>query len=211
MAVANRDNSVESITQRGRIVGEWERGVPTRDIAISIGVSTRTVLRWISRWWEEGTLANRRRIGRHRVTTPQQDQQILAVSTANHMKASLAITEELPLPCTAQTTRRRLREHSISCHVPAVKEHLEEWHRGICLGFALQHLPEDFEIWKNMIFSDGTYFTSVEARARHVWCRIGTRYDANNIQERARSGRVEVATVTSSEKTLLDRTRDSVP
>ncbi|XP_068205298.1 uncharacterized protein [Palaemon carinicauda] len=139
MAVVNKGNSVESITQRGRIVGEWKLGVPTRDIAISIGVlSTRTVQRWILRWREEGTLANRRRIGRPRVTTPQQDQQILAVSTANPMKASVAITKKLHLPCTAQATRRRLREHSTSCHVPAVKEQLEQWHRDTRLGFALQ-------------------------------------------------------------------------
>ncbi|XP_068240953.1 uncharacterized protein [Palaemon carinicauda] len=143
-----------------------------------MGVSTCTIQRR-----EEGTLANRQRIVRPGVTTPQQDQQILVVSTANPMKASVTITQELHLPCTAQTARRRLREHSISCHVPAVRN-------GTCLSFALQHLPEDFEFWKNVIFSDETYFTSVEARARHVWRHIGTRYNANNIQERARSGRI---------------------
>ncbi|XP_068246814.1 uncharacterized protein [Palaemon carinicauda] len=129
-------------------------------------------------------------IRRPRVTTPQQDQQILAVSTANPMKAFVAITQEPHLPCTAQATRCRLREHSISCHVLAVKEQLEEWHCDTRLSFVLQHLPEDFEFWKNVIFSDETYFTSVKARARHIWRSIGTRYDANNIQERARSGRV---------------------
>ena len=31
MAAANKDNSVEHIAQRGRIIGQWEQGVPTRE------------------------------------------------------------------------------------------------------------------------------------------------------------------------------------
>nr|XP_027219349.1 uncharacterized protein LOC113811745 [Penaeus vannamei] len=121
----------------------------------------------ILRWREEGSLANRRRRGRPRVTTPQQDEEIIAASTADPKKASLTITRELHLPCTPQTTRRRLREREICCHVPAVKEELKEWHRDTRLGFAL-HLVDDIDFWKNVIFSDETHFTSVEPRARHV-------------------------------------------
>ena len=193
MAAANKDNSVEHITQRGRIIGEWEHGVPTRDIAVNVGVSTRTVQRWISRWREEGTLANRPRRGRPHVTTRQQDEQIIAAAINDPLKTSVSITQELHLPCTPQTTRQRLKNHGIRCHVPAVKEELKEWHRDTRLGFALQHLVYDIDYWKNVIFSDETYFTSIESRAMHVWRRIGTRYDARNIQERARSGRVGVS------------------
>ncbi|XP_064108029.1 uncharacterized protein LOC135216580 [Macrobrachium nipponense] len=157
MAEANKDNSVEHITQRGRIIGEWQRGVPTRDTAVSIGVSTRTVQRWILRWQEEGTLANRPRRGRPHVTTRRHDEQIVAASRANSKKAVVTITQELHLPCTPQTTRRRLREHGIGCHVLAVKEELKEWHRDARLGFALQHLVDDSDYWKNVIFSDETY------------------------------------------------------
>lgn len=87
-----KDNSVEHITQRARIIGEWERGVPTGDIAVSVGVSTRTVQRWISRWGEEGTLANRPRRGRPRITTRQQDEQIIAASIDDPLKTSVTIT-----------------------------------------------------------------------------------------------------------------------
>ena len=63
MAAGNKDNSAEHIAQRGRIIGLWGQDIPTRDIAMNVGVSTRTVLRWISRWQEKGTLANRARRG----------------------------------------------------------------------------------------------------------------------------------------------------
>lgn len=174
MAAANKDNSVEHITQRARIIGQWERGVPTRDIAVSVGVSTRTVQRWISRWQEEGTLANRPRRGRPRITTRQQDEEIVAASTDAPLKTSVTITQELHLPCTPQTTRQRLKEHGIRCHVPAVIEELKEWHRDTRLGFALQYAVYDIDDWKNVIFSDETYFTSIESRAMHVWRRTGT-------------------------------------
>ena len=180
MAAANIDNFVEHITQRGRIIGKRERGVTTRDIAVSVGVSTRTVQRWILRWREEGTLANRPRRGRPRITTRHQDDQIIAASTDDPMKTSVTITQELHLPCTSQTTRQRLREHGIRCHVPAVKEEFQEWHRDTRLGLALQHVVYDIDHWKNVIFSDETCFTLIESRAMHVWRRIGTRYDLRN-------------------------------
>lgn len=63
MAAANEDNSVEHVTQRGRIADEWHRGVPTRDIVVSIAVSIMTVQRWLLRWWEDGALAKRPRRG----------------------------------------------------------------------------------------------------------------------------------------------------
>ncbi|KAK3878830.1 hypothetical protein Pcinc_016638 [Petrolisthes cinctipes] len=136
MAAPTKDYSVELITQRGRIIGRWERGASTRDIADDVGVSQRKI------------------------------------------------------QCSAETTRRRLRENSINCHVPACKEVLNDNHRETRLGFALQYLGEDVNFWNHVIFSDESYFTSVEVKARHCWRQKGTRYDAENIQERAVSGRV---------------------
>ena len=97
MAAANIDNSVEHIITHWR---KWERGVPTRDIAMSVGVSTRTVQRWISRWWEEGTLANKPRRGRPCITTRHLDEQIIIASIDDPLKTSVTITQELHLPCT---------------------------------------------------------------------------------------------------------------
>ncbi|KAK3880389.1 hypothetical protein Pcinc_015155 [Petrolisthes cinctipes] len=175
MAAPTKDNSVELITQRGRIIGRWEGGASTRDIADDVGVSQRTVERWISRWQEEGSLANKPRRGRPRVTTPQQDEQIVAASRNNSKKTAVSITHDLQIQCSAETTRRRLRENSINCHVPACKEVLNDNHRETRLGFALQYLGEDVNFWNHVIFSDESYFTSVEVKARHCWRQKGTR------------------------------------
>ena len=164
----SKDNSVEHMTQRGRIIGQWEHGVSTRDIALNVAVSTRTVQRWISRWQEEGTLANRPRRRRPHTTSPQQDEQIIGTSINDPLETAVAITQELHPPCTPQTTREKLRKHGIKCHVPAVEEELKDGDCDTRLGFALQHLVYDFDFWKNVIFSDETYFTSMEPRAMHV-------------------------------------------
>ncbi|KAK3888064.1 hypothetical protein Pcinc_007854 [Petrolisthes cinctipes] len=161
-----------------------------RDIADDVGVSQRTVERWISWWQEEGSLANKPRRGRPRVTAPQQDAQVIAASRNNSKKTAVSITHDLQIQCSAETTRRRLRENSINCHVPACKEVLNDNHRETRHGFALQNLGEDVNFWNHVIFSDESYFTSVEVKARHCWRQKDTRYDAENIKERAVSGRI---------------------
>lgn len=50
----------------------------------------------------------------------------------------------------------------------------------------------DHSFWKNIIFTDEKYFTSVEARTRHCWRRENTRHHQVNIKDRAKSGRVGV-------------------
>ncbi|KAK3884368.1 hypothetical protein Pcinc_011379 [Petrolisthes cinctipes] len=149
-----RESIAELHWRRPGDVHGWEGGASTRNIADDVGVSQRTVERWISRWQEEGSLANKPRKGRPRVTTPQQDEQIVAASRNNSKKTAVSITHDLQIQCSAETTRRRLPENSINCHVPACKEVLNDNHRETRLGFALQYLGEDVNFWNHVIFID---------------------------------------------------------
>ena len=191
-SITGRANSVEVICKRGRIIGLWESGMPTRDIAFTTGVSQRTVQRWINRFQEEGSLQTRPRSGRPRVTTPEDDRRLLNAVENHPLTSVVQHTRDLELHCHPNTSRRRIHEANINCHIPANKEKLRQQHRECRLGFALQYLHADHSFWKNVIFTDEKYFTSVEARARHCWRRQNTRFDEINIQERAKSGRVGV-------------------
>ncbi|KAK3884905.1 hypothetical protein Pcinc_010879 [Petrolisthes cinctipes] len=62
-------NAPDVITLRGRIIGMWECGKSSRDIAHMTGVSVRTVNRWINRWREEGSVKTKPRSGRPKVTS----------------------------------------------------------------------------------------------------------------------------------------------
>ncbi|KAK4318803.1 hypothetical protein Pmani_010226 [Petrolisthes manimaculis] len=187
-----RANSVEVISERGRIIGLWESGMPTREIALTTGVSQRSVQRWIKRFEEEGSLHTKPRSGRPRVTTPVDDARILNAVEDQPLTSAVHHTRNLHLPCHPCTTRRRIHEANIQCYIPATKENLTQQQRECRLGFALQYLQADHSFWNHVIFTDEKYFSSVEARARHCWRRGNTRYHEENIQERARSGRVGV-------------------
>ncbi|KAK4320489.1 hypothetical protein Pmani_008655 [Petrolisthes manimaculis] len=72
-----RANSVEVISEGGRIIGLWESGMPTKEFALATGVSQRSVQRWIKRFEVEGSLHTKPRSERPRVTTPIDDDRIL--------------------------------------------------------------------------------------------------------------------------------------
>lgn len=94
-----RENTVDVITQRGRIVGMWEGGMPTSHIATQTGLSVRTVQRWIKRWQDEESLLNKPKSGRKRVTTPEEDARILNTVANRSQISAVRVTRELHLNC----------------------------------------------------------------------------------------------------------------
>ncbi|KAK4294105.1 hypothetical protein Pmani_033245 [Petrolisthes manimaculis] len=91
-----RANSVEVIFDRGRIIGLWESGMPTREFALTTGVSQRSVQRWIKRFEEEGSLHTKPRSGRPRVTTPVNDARIL--DAIEHQPLTSTVHHTLSFP-----------------------------------------------------------------------------------------------------------------
>ncbi|KAG7159036.1 putative winged helix-turn-helix domain containing protein 15, partial [Homarus americanus] len=68
-----RANARAVLADRGRITGLWQDGMAPADVADAMGVSKKTVQRWITRWQEEGSLTTRPWSGRPRVTTQDED------------------------------------------------------------------------------------------------------------------------------------------
>lgn len=190
---ARRDNAPELVAERGRMVGMWQSGMSVRRIAEETGVSVKTVRRWLRRWEEEGHLRSRPRRGRPRATTQEQDNEIVEAVVEHALITSVSIVQHLQLPCNARTVQRRLHEQQFHCYVPAKKERLTQAQRDARLGFALQYLGSDEEFWKSVIFTDETCFCSTQVGKRHCWRLKNTRYNPENIQEIARSGRVSVS------------------
>lgn len=187
-----RDNAVDVITKRGRIIGMWECGKSSREISEMAGVSVSTVNRWIRRWQEEDSVKTKPRSGRPKVTTQEDVNRIMDTIQVHPKLNAVKLTRDLQLPCHPRTTRRRLHENKINCYVTAKKEKLSQSQKECRLGFALQYLTVDESFWKNVIFTDEKNFISVEAGARMCWRPINTRYCDKHIQEKARSGRVSV-------------------
>ncbi|KAK4306668.1 hypothetical protein Pmani_021525 [Petrolisthes manimaculis] len=186
---ARRTDNPAVIATRGRMIGMWEAGMPLPAIAHELGVSRQTVWRWVQRWQEEGVLTTKPKSGRPKVTSRQEEQQIITTTRERPMLSSYQIIHHLQLPHYPRTTRRRLHEGGIHCFVPAVKETLSPANKEARLGFALQYLPMEPEFWETTIFTDGKVFTSVESPARQCWRPKNTRYQPENICNIKRSGR----------------------
>ncbi|KAK4301123.1 hypothetical protein Pmani_026706 [Petrolisthes manimaculis] len=101
---------VNRVALRGRIVGMHESGKTAAEISRELGVTKDTVYLWIRRWQEEGNLTDRRRQGRPRETTNDQDEEIREAAEANPFTNAVAITEDLNLPVSGRTVRRRLHD-----------------------------------------------------------------------------------------------------
>jgi hypothetical protein len=71
-----------------------------------------------------------------------------------------------------------------------VKEQLSEEHTLCLLAFAADNVDRD---WGNVIFSDEFVFSSANDGPVRVYRPQGTRYNAEYVEESARSGRISVA------------------
>ncbi|KAK4317351.1 hypothetical protein Pmani_011559 [Petrolisthes manimaculis] len=122
-----RANAPEVLTTRAKMILLWQSGMSARVIAQVLGLSRNTVRKWISRWQKEGSILTRARTGRPRSTTPDQDAKILEVALSRPETATaVSITRDLKLSCCASTIERRLREHGIVSHIPAIPAIKEE-------------------------------------------------------------------------------------
>lgn len=178
------------VALRGRIVGMHESGKTASEISRELGVTKDTVYLWIRRWQEEGTLADRRRQGRPRETTDDQDEAIKEAAERNSFTNAVAVAQDLNLPVSERTVRRRLHEQGIHHRRPAVKEKLTERHRELRLQFARNHEDQGMEFWARAVFSDEKTFRSSNHGKIHCWRYNNTRYERRNIFEEARSGHV---------------------
>lgn len=141
----------------------------------------------------EGHVTTRPRSGRPRVISQQESDNLVAAVTQAPRTTAVSLTRDLGLRCHPVTTRRRLREAGLNCHVPAVKEVLSEQNKAARLRFAQNNIRHGLDFWRKVIFTDEKCFSSVSKNGRHCWRLRNTRYEAKHINERARSGRVTVS------------------
>lgn len=192
--MGSKADSPAAMFMRGRIVGMHEAGASLKEICRVTGVDHKTARKWIRRWEEEGRpLKAMPRSGRPRCTERQDDDAILDAARRQPITTAVKITRDLELPCSATTTRRRLKEGGLHCYTPAKKEPLSQGHKETRLGFALEYLVKDLEFWQTCIFTDEKVFSSVETGQRHCWRPENTRYESENIAPKRMCGRKTVS------------------
>ncbi|KAL7643030.1 UNVERIFIED_CONTAM: hypothetical protein RMT77_006319 [Armadillidium vulgare] len=184
------DKKNENIALRAKIVALFETGMKKTHISRELGVTLKTVQKWIKRNEEEGDLRDRPRSGGPRCTTPHEDNKIIENARRNPFTNAREIQRQLQMNCSDETIRRRFHEAGIHHRIPAVKDKLTDQHKAARLAFARKYVQEDVNYWSRVIFTDEKTFPSTNHGSLHCWRHNNERYNPANIFEEARSGHV---------------------
>ena len=125
--------------------------------------------RWLKRWKQSKNLTDGTRPGRPRVTTPKQDQQVIALAEKETFVTSQDITNRLNkkgLDISQRTVRRRLNEAGAKYNRPLSKPLLTENHREKRLKWAEDQRTTD---WNQVIFSSDETTIRMNSVKGLVW------------------------------------------
>lgn len=195
--------------ERLRAMGMCEAGMSQNLVAMHFGVHRNTIQALWRRYREVGTVADRRRSGRPRVTSRQQDNHIRLVHLRNRFQSASLTARTIPglRPITPRTVRNRLREQGIRPRRPAVRPVLLQRHRTARLAWARRHIQFTQRDWGRILFTDETrvHLDGSDGRSR-VYRRVDERYHDACVVERRPFGGGSVMVwggITSTGRTSL--------
>lgn len=124
---------------RAAITTLHDVGFSNGDIARQVGVSKRTVARWIQRYVETGDTLHRRGAGRPRCTKPAQDAAIADIIDNAPFTTGPAIRHQIGLFCTPLTIRNRHYNRDLHACEPAKKPELTDLDMERRMEYALEY------------------------------------------------------------------------
>ena len=179
--------------QRQLALGMLEVGIRQDHVARHLGCTQGTISNLVRRFRQSGSVDDRSRSGRPRVTTVRQDRYIVLQHLRNRFHpASRTASTTIGThrrPVSATTIRRRLRESGLRNRRPFRGPILTDRIRNRRLAWAEERLCWTFPRWYRILFTDESRFClSVADGRRRVWRRRGERYARNCIMEFDRFG-----------------------
>jgi len=186
-----------SEVNRGRIIGMWEAGLSSEDIAQRIPCTPQSVRKWISRYrieGEAGLIDKRKNNRRSRSTIAEENMALVHQIDIDPFRPVVHSVNQLGLPISARTARRRLHELNIHSYCAARKIALNNRHIDNRIAFAMYQLqtatPED---WDRTIWTDEKVFCSADDRSLRVWRPPNRRFDPHYVLPCEQSGRITCA------------------
>ena len=144
--------------KRAVVVALSKSGIKQTEIAAEVGVIQSCVSKLLRNFRDTGTPTKRQRSGRPKKTTCQTDRQIARQSLRNRQPTSTDIRNQLSLPVSSRTVRRRLVKAGLVARRPRKKPLLTESMRKARLQWAKDHADKSLEFWRSVIFSDESRF-----------------------------------------------------
>lgn len=179
--------------ERGMAIAWLQEDIGVREIGRRLRVSHSVIQTLRDRFNATGSVAERRRQGRPRSTTRQQDRYVVLSALRNRSASANTIRGDLQaagnVNVSDQTIRNRLREVGLHSRRSAVRQTLSAAHRRARLIWAEAHVTWTRQQWASVLFSDESRFTiSFNDGRIHVWRRRGERYQDATITQRDRFG-----------------------
>lgn len=144
--------------RRAVIIALSEERVTQKEIARRVRCSQSCVSKIIKRNKEQGSPSVQARSGRPRKTTKAMDRRIVRECQKNRQSTSTEIRNQLLVPVSTSTVRRRLIAVGLRARRPKKKPLLTSKMRKARLAWAKEHESKDLEFWKSVIFSDESRF-----------------------------------------------------
>ena len=168
--------------QRIQALKMLARGDNASKVSRAFGCQRNTIIRLRQHFQQTGGVADRRRLGRPRVTNPRMDRFI----TLTHLRRRFQ-TATRQYGISKQTVLRRLRQaqQPIRPRKPYVGQVLTARHRAARLQWAQRHFRWGRQQWARLLFSDESRFNLSHHYGRiRVFRRKGERFADNCLIER---------------------------
>jgi len=169
--------------ERGRIIGQWEKGAKTREIATALGHSQSQVTRAIKAFREKGQTTVEPRSGRPKILTERDRRHLAQIVTTKRQITLDELTQEmndvLDESVSARTIRRYLHDVGFHSLVGVRKPFISDANRTKRLAWCKERKTWDNE-WKKIIWSDESRFLLFQNDAhKRVWRRPKEKYAVN--------------------------------
>ncbi|CAK9824990.1 Transposable element Tc1 transposase [Anthophora retusa] len=159
-----------SIETRALIVSHHSIGKSNREIAKLLKLNRRTVDYNVKKYEDTGSLSNKKRSGRPKITTPAEDRAITIISKRNRRKTAPEITAEInasrPEPVSLTTVKRRLRKAGLHGRIAMRKPLLRKQNKAKRLAWARSHKDWVLEDWKKVLWTDESKFEVFGSKRR---------------------------------------------
>jgi transposase len=163
--------------QKALIRNRLHDGVSIRTIALELGVNKSTVLLAKEKLEERGQIERKAGTGRKRVTTADQNHQVIDFIRQNPFQTTITVKEEIEFPGSWSTAWRRIRQSELRSRYAANKFFLGEENKQRRLQFAYEYLQRENNFWDNVVFSDEKTFQSSHNGTLRVYRPKGERYN----------------------------------
>lgn len=179
--------------QRVQIITLRAEGLGYQQLADRYHVRKATIIALLQKHEDTGSIDDRARSGRPKISTVRQDRALLRLSSANPRITSRGLSQQWQetsgVRAHPRTVRRRLFSAGRYSYVAPKKPLLTARHKARRLEWAREHIGWTVEDWKRVLFTDETPIPLVQTTQRRYYrsVRGGGRVQ-NIVQPRLQGG-----------------------